>query len=175
MKHTKRAKEKAEQPIAVEYGGHMDIIMSHALLESLFTIFSTMVKVKINPGVPEPKQGNAARGVVSALVGMNAEAVNGSVALTLTLPTIREISRHLLGHEITSANKDAADMAGELSNMLVGGAKRILSERGHDFDMQTPQLLTGEGHEIVHHCAGQTVLLPVKINDDEFYIELNFV
>ena len=134
-----------------------------------------MVKVKIYPGVPESKQDNAARGVVSALVGMNAETVNGSVSLTLTLPTIREISRHLLGHEIISADKDAVDLAGELSNMLVGGAKRILSERGHNFDMQTPQLLTGEGHEIVHHYAGQTVLLPVKINDDEFYIELNFV
>jgi chemotaxis protein CheX len=66
-------------------------------------------------------------------------------------------------------------MAGELVNMLVGGAKRILAERGHDFDMQTPQLLIGEGHEIVHHYAGQTVLLPIKINDDEFYIELNFI
>ncbi|MBV5346394.1 MAG: chemotaxis protein CheX [Rhodoferax sp.] len=67
------------------------------------------------------------------------------------------------------------DLAGELANMLVGGAKRILSERGHDFDMQTPQLLLGEGHEIVHHYSGQTVLLPINIGPDEFYIELNFI
>lgn len=156
-------------------GAHMDVLMIHALLDSLFTVFSTMVKVQIQPGVPELKQGKAAKGEVSGLVGMQAAGASGSVALTLTLPAIREISRGLLGHEITSADNEAADMAGELTNMLVGGAKRILSERGHDFDMQTPQLLRGEGHEIVHHYAGQTVLLPVKIGQHEFYIELNFI
>jgi chemotaxis protein CheX len=171
----KKATTKKSQDEAVEYGGHLDIVITHALLESLFTIFATMVKLKIEPGVPEAKQGNVAKGEVSGLIGMKAEGASGSIALTLTLPTIREISRSLLGHEITNVDNDAADLAGELTNMLVGGAKRILSERGHDFDMQTPQLLRGDGHEIVHHQSGQTVLLPVKINEHEFYIELNFV
>lgn len=156
-------------------GQHMDILMIHALLDSLFTLFSTMVRLKIQPGVPELKQGNTAKGEVSALIGMNSEGANGSLALTLNLATVREISLSLLGHEIASIDKEAADLAGELTNMLVGGVKRILSEKGHDFDMQTPQLLRGEGHEIVHLSSGQTVLLPVKIKHSEFYIELNFV
>lgn len=174
MRPANRAAEK-HSPIIVDYDGKMDIIIIHALLESLFTIFSTMVKVKIQPGVPETKLDNSSRGVVSGLIGMRAEGVSGSIALSLTLPTIREISRLLLGHEITSADKEAADLAGELTNMVVGGAKRILSERGHDFDMQIPQLLIGEGHQIVHHYSGQTVLLPINIEQDEFYLELNFV
>lgn len=174
MRHTNRATEK-RQPIAVDYEGRMDIVMTHALLESLFTIFSTMVNLEIQPGVPEAKQGNIAKGEVSSLIGMQAADASGSVALTLTLPTIREISRNLMGQEISTADKEAADLAGELINMLVGGAKRILSERGHDFDMQRPQLLTGAGHEIVHHHPGQTVLLPVKIRQDAFYLELNFI
>lgn len=165
-------KMKAEP--SMDDGQHMDIMMIHALLDSLFTIFSTMVRLKIQPGVPELKQGNAAKGEVSALIGMNSEGASGSVALTLNLATVREISRGLLGHEITSIDKEAADMAGELTNMLVGGVKRILSEKGHDFDMQTPQLLRGEGHDIVHLSSGQTVLLPVKIKQEEFNIELNF-
>lgn len=156
-------------------GGHMDVLMINALMDSLFTIFATMVRLKIQPGIPEPKQGNVAKGEVSALVGMNAEGACGSVSLSLPLPAIREISRALLGHEIGSADNEAADLAGELVNMLVGGAKSILSEKGHDFDMQTPQLLLGEGHEIVHHYAGQTVLLPIVAGQGEFFIELNFV
>lgn len=175
MKQKKKPTAEKRPAIVVNYDGKMDVILIHSLLESLFTIFSTMMKVTIHPGVPETKQDNASRGVVSGLIGMRATGVSGSIALSLTLPTIREISRLLLGHEITAADKEAADLAGELTNMLVGGAKRILSERGHDFDMQTPQLLQGDGHEIVHHYAGQTVLLPVQINNEEFYIELNFV
>lgn len=153
----------------------MDIIVINALLESLFTLFDTMVRLDITPGVPVPKEGNAAKGEASGLIGMKADGACGSVALSLTLPTIRVISLSLLGHEIDSIGDEAADLAGELTNMLVGGAKRILSVKGQEFDMQTPQLLLGDGHEIVHHYPGQTVLLPVNIGQDEFYIELNFV
>lgn len=163
------------QADSLKYGGHLDLVIIHALLESLFTIFTTMVSMEIEPGIPVPKQGDVARGAVSTLLGMKAEGASGSVSLSFPLPAIREISRRLMGYEIVSVNNEAVDLAGELTNMLVGGAKRILSEKGHDFDMQTPQMLLGEGHKIEHHYAGQTVLLPVRIKQDEFYLELNFV
>lgn len=166
-------KKKPEPSMAD--GQHMDIMMIHALMDSLFKIFTTMMNTRVLPGVPVPKQEKAAKGVVSALIGMNAQGANGSIAVTLTLPAVSEISRKLLGHEISDINKDAADLAGELTNMLVGGAKRILAEKGYDFDMQIPQLLTGDGHEIEHHHGGQTVLLPIKVGQSDLYIELNFV
>ena len=154
--------------------GRMDIAMTHALLDSLYNIFVTMVRMKIMPGTPVIKRDNIAKGEVSGLIGMNADGVSGSVALSLTLPALRVISRNLLGSEINAIDSEAVDITGELTNMLVGGAKRILSEEGHDFDMQTPQLLSGFGHEIVHYYPGQTILLPVKMGPDEFYVELNF-
>jgi chemotaxis protein CheX len=117
-----------------------------------------MVRVEIKPGIPIPKQDNIAKGGVSGLIGMNAEGVKGSVALSFTLPALKEISVRLLGSEITSLDNEAVDLTGELTNMLVGGAKSILAERGHDFDMQTPKLMHGEGHDVVHHHAGQTAL-----------------
>ncbi len=175
MTLVKKTKSRKKQNESMGHGGHMDIVMIHALLESLFTVFGTMVNLKINPGVPIPKQGNVSRGEVTALIGMKAEGTSGSVALSLTLPAIRKISFSLFGEEITSINNEATDLAGELTNMLVGGAKRILSEKGHDFDMQTPQLMQGKGHEIVHLCSGQTVLLPITMDKEEFYLELNFV
>lgn len=174
MKHFEGRTSSTRAPITVDYEGRMDIIMTHAVLESLFTIFSTMVGLKIMPGVPEAKLDTRARGAVSSLIGMDAAGAQGSVALSLPLASIRAISRSLMGHELTQADREAADMAGELNNMLVGGAKRILSERGYDFDMQQPTLLIGEGHEIVHRYAGQTVLLPIQLGQDEFFVELNF-
>ena len=174
-KRKAKAEEKEVPAALMTDGAHMDIVIIHALMDSLFTIFSTMMNTKIQPGVPAPKSGKAAKGEVSAMIGMQAPGTHGSIALTLPMPALSEISRKLLGHEITTADKDAADLAGELTNMLVGGAKRILSEKGLEFDMQIPQLLTGEGHEIAHYHSGQTVLLPVKVGEHEFYIELNFV
>lgn len=175
MKKPKKAAENKQQPPSFEDGGHIDILMINALLSSLFTIFSTMVRLEIQAGTPVIKLDNIAKGAASGLIGMKTEGASGSVALSLTLPTIRKISLGMLGEEFTRVDKEAADLVGELTNMLVGGAKRIMSEKGHDFDMHTPQLLVGDGHEIVHHYAGQTVLLPILMNQDEFYIELNFI
>jgi chemotaxis protein CheX len=171
-------KKKIEVPLptgSINDGGHTDIMIIHALLNSLFTIFTTMMNTKIQPGVPVPKLATTAMGEVTALIGMTAPGTSGSVAVTLPMSALSEISRRLLGFEITDINKDATDLTGELTNMLVGGAKRILSEKGLEFDMQIPQLITGDGHVIEHHHSGQTVLLPVKLGESEFYVELNFV
>lgn len=182
MAMAKKSKADAAQSTAADPknpsmndGNHMDILMINALLNSLFTIFATMVRAEITAGTPVIKKDNIAKGDASGLIAMNAAGTKGSVALSLTLPTIRIISGKMLGEEFTSLNKDATDLVGELTNMMTGGAKRILSEKGHDFDMHTPQLLVGERHEIVHHHGGQTVLLPILIDEHEFYIELNFV
>lgn len=175
MKQANRAAQNKHWDISMDDGDHTDVLLINALIHSLFTIFDTMVKLKIQPGIPEPKQDIIARGAVSGLIGMEAEGVSGSVALSLTLPAVRDISRSLLGYEIASVDKEAADLVGELTNMLVGGAKRILREKGYDFDMQIPQLLSGDGHEIVHHHSGQTVLLPFELNQDKFYVEFNFI
>lgn len=175
MVQAKKKNIKKDQDGSMKIGSHMDILMINALLESLFTIFSTMVNMKINAGVPVAKKGSSAQGDVTGLIGMKAEGASGSVALTLSMPVIRAISLKLFGEEIAIINKEATDLVGELTNMLVGGAKRILSEKGHDFDMQTPLLFTGKGHDIVHLTSGQTVLMPIEIDKDEFYLELNFV
>jgi chemotaxis protein CheX len=174
-KPKKSTARKNQQAPSMNDGEHMDILMINALLNSLFTIFETMVRQEIQAGIPVLKENNIAKGAASGLIGMKTEGASGSVALSLTLPAIRKISLGMLGEEFTSIDKEAADLVGELTNMLVGGAKRIMSEKGHEFDMHTPQLLVGDGHEIVHHYAGQTVLLPILMNQDEFYIELNFV
>ncbi len=168
--------DKATQPTeTLNDGKHVDILMIHALLESLLTIFSTMVNLRIQPGIPVPKQDKIAKGEVTGLMGMETEQAKGSVALSFTLPAIRKISAKLIGEEIGVIGDEARDMTGELTNMLVGGAKRIMAEKGFEFDMQSPQLLMGKGHEIMHRYPGQTVLLPIKVEKEEFYMELNFI
>jgi chemotaxis protein CheX len=173
-----QARKKSKQPDWVESvvnGKQMDKLILGALLESLSNIFSNMVNLKISAGVPVAKRGSSAKGGVAGLIGMQAEGVSVSVALTLTLPAIRVISIKLFGEEVATINKEATELLGELTNMLAAGAKRILSEQGHEFDMQTPQLLAGQGHDIGHLSSGQTVLIPIEMDENEFYLELDFV
>lgn len=175
MERTPRAKKPARNKAPLKAGAQRDALILDAVVDSLHSIFETMLGTKVVMGVPTPKNGKSVQGGVSALIGMNADEARGSVAITLPMPALNEISCKLLGEGITDIGKDAAGLAGELSNMLAGSAKRILSEKGIEFDMQTPQMMHGDGHEIAHHHDGQTMLLPVNMNGHEFFIELNFV
>jgi chemotaxis protein CheX len=175
MERKTRAKKSAGKVAPLKDDSHRDTVILNALIDSLHTIFETMMGTKVKMGVPFPKPGNTVQSGVSALIGMNAAEARGSVAITLPMPALNEISCKLLGEAITDIDQEAAGLAGELSNMLAGSAKRILSEKGMEFDMQTPQMMHGDGHEIAHHHDGQTMLLPVNMNGHEFFIELNFV
>lgn len=175
MERKPRARKSAKIATPLDNGAQRDALILNAVVDSLHSIFETMLGTKVVMGAPIPKAGKTVQGGVSALIGMNAAQARGSVAITLPVPALNEISRKLLGEEITHVDKDAAGLAGELSNMLAGAAKRILSEQGMEFDMQTPQMMHGDGHEIEHHHDGQTMLLPVNMNGHEFFIELNFV
>ena len=175
MERKPRAKNPVMKAAPPKADTQRDALILNAVVDSLHSIFETMLSTKVEMGAPIPKAGRTVQSGVSALIGMNAVEARGSVAITLPVPALNEISLRLLGEEIKAVDLDAAGLAGELSNMLAGVAKRILSEQGLDFDMQTPQMMHGDGHEIAHHHDGQTMLLPVKMNGHEFFVELNFV
>lgn len=154
--------------------GRTDILIINALLDSLFTIFATMVNLKITPGTPVLKGDKEGRGDVSALVTMVSERVQGSVALSFPVAAVRKVALSMLGEDIDERGSESRDLVGELTNMLVGGAKKIMVDQGYDFDMRTPQLYSGNNHEIAHPHNGATVLLPIGLEDTEFHLELNF-
>lgn len=154
--------------------GRLDVLITHALLDSLFTIFRTMVKLQIKPGVPALKPTQAGAGDVSALVAMVSERAKGSVALSFPGAAVRKVGQNMLGEAIDEHGREGEDLVGELTNMLVGGAKKTMVEQGYDFDMRTPQLYAGQGHEIVHPYNGTTVLLPIQLEETAFHLELNF-
>lgn len=152
----------------------IDILITHALLDSLFTIFATMVNLKIRPGMPMLKDDDVGTGDVSAMVTMVSARAQGSVALSLPVAAVRKVALNMLGEDLDGPGHESQDLVGELTNMLVGGAKTIMVDKGYDFDMRTPQLYSGNEHRISHPYGGATVLLPVELEDTEFHLELNF-
>jgi chemotaxis protein CheX len=65
-------------------------------------------------------------------------------------------------------------MVGEITNMVTGGAKRILAESGFDFDMATPVVVSGKGHTIRHKCEGSIIIMPFASQWGNAFIEICF-
>lgn len=153
---------------------NMDILIINALLDSLMKIFNTMVGVMPVPGVPVPKQDNVSLGEVSGIMLMEAEKAKGSMAISFSQGAIARVANKMLGDKLQNIDDTARDLTGEMTNMLVGGAKSILAERGYVFDMSIPDVVAGKNHTIEHKYHGQTVILPFSLEQDKFYLEINF-
>jgi len=149
-----------------------DII--NPFLSSVSNVLSTMAMLQVTPGKPSIKNSNVSQGDVSGIIGMTTETINGSMAITFPANVVFEIVNRMLGETVTEVNDTVTDLVGELTNMIVGGAKAQLEEAGYDIGMATPVVVTGKDHEIVHKADGQNILMPFNSDSGEFYVEVCF-
>lgn len=153
----------------------MDIMIINALLDSLMKVFNTMAGIKAEPGVPVAKDDTVSRGDVTGIMLMENDKAHGSMAISFSQAAITKIAKNMLGDDLKKIDDTARDLTGEMTNMLVGGAKKILAEKGYDFNMSTPDVVDGKGHQVQHKFNGQTVILPFNAKSEQFFLEINFV
>ena len=58
--------------------------------------------------------------------------------------------------------------------MVTGGAKRILSDKGYDFDLAIPAIVFGKNHKVVHKSLGPKVIVPFTTSAGQFCVEICF-
>jgi len=120
------------------------------------------------------KESPEARGDITGMIGMIGNKVKGSLSITFTQSVALDICSKMLGEKFTEVDDSVVDLVGEITNMVTGGAKRILADQGHDFNMATPNVITGLNHRIHHQCQGQIIQIPFKAESGKFYVEVSF-
>lgn len=143
-------------------------------LESIINVLDTMANVKASAGKPQRKEEDIAHGDVTGVVGMASEQVKGSLAITFTSSAIFDIARRMLGEEVTEVNTTVTDLVGEITNMVTGGAKKVLAEQGYDFDMAIPSVVAGKNHRISRKFQGIKIIIPFQIIAGKFFVEVCF-
>ena len=143
-------------------------------LFSFINVLQTMAQVTVKPGKPSLKRDTTARGDVSGLIGMVGSTAKGSFSISFDKPLALNVFRLMVGEEVTDISDDITDMVGEITNMVAGGAKRQLGEKGFEFDMATPIVVTGLSHTIKHQVDGSKVLMPFTSTHGNAFIEICF-
>ena len=144
------------------------------VLESMLKVLSTMAQLQPKVGKPALKNNQIACGEVSGIMSMVSAKARASLAITFTTPVICDIVKRMLGDEITEITDSARDLTGEMTNMVVGGAKNLFVTQGYDFDMSSPSVVSGKNHVIAHKFNGRTLILPFQTDAGEFFIEICF-
>jgi len=143
-------------------------------LSSFINVLQTMAQMDIKPGRPCIKKDTLARGDVSGLIGMVGPTVSGSFSISFDKALALNVFRLMVGEEITEISDDITDMVGEITNMVAGGAKRQLGEKGFEFSMATPIIVSGPSHTIKHQVDGSKVLMPFTSEHGNAFIEICF-
>lgn len=152
----------------------MEAKFVNPFLSSLLNVLSTMAQMELKPQAPRLKKDDVARGDVSGLIGMVGPTTKGSFSVSFDKSLALEVMHRMLGERPKELNEDVTDMIGEITNMVTGGAKRILAEQGYDFDMATPIVVTGPSHTIQHKSDGAKILMPFVSEYGSATIEICF-
>ena len=150
----------------------MDVRYINPVLESLLNTLATMAEMHPSVGKPTLKTDRMALGEVTGLMRMDSPQVRASLAISFSEPVIIDLVWRMLREDIQGIDDTARDMAGEITNMVVGGAKNLFAEQGFDFSMSTPRILSGPEYQVEHEFDGQVILLPLQVEAGKFYVEI---
>lgn len=152
----------------------MKVEFINPFLSSMLNVMSTMGNMELVPEKPKLKKSKVAHGDVSGLIGMVSPEAKGSLSITFDAPLALATMKSMVGEAPDEVNDEITDLVGEITNMVAGGAKRILSDKGFDFDMATPVVVSGKNHTIHHKSKGQIVIIPLRGEAGRAYIEFSF-
>jgi len=152
----------------------MKVEFINPFLSSMLNVMSTMAKMELTPEKPKLKKDEVALGDISGVIGMVSKTAKGSLSITFDTPLALATMKGMVGEGPDVINEEIIDLVGEITNMVTGGAKRLLSEKGFDFDMATPIVISGNNHTIHHKSKGPVVIIPLKSEVGKAFIEFSF-
>lgn len=151
----------------------MDVKYINPFLKSVANVLETMASIKPNPGKPYARQDRKTWGVVTGLIGMAGEQINGNMILSFDKASILTIVSNMLGEKFVEIDDQVVDATGELTNMISGGAKADFSELGINMDMAIPVVLVGEGMELKQLSRTPIIVIPFETPAGKFVVETN--
>lgn len=152
----------------------MNVKYINPFLDAFLNVMDTMAKLQLTPSRPQVKNDEIAKGDVSGVIGLVGEQVKGSLSITFEKKLAFKIMENMLGDTPMIINDEVTDMVGELTNIVSGGAKKIFSENGFNFDMATPMVVSGKDHTISHITDGKKIILPFNSLFGRAFIEICF-
>lgn len=152
----------------------MNVEFINPFLDATLNVITTMAFIELKAGKPFIKKGEEPLGDITGVIGFVGDRLMGSMAIVFPKECALKIVSSMLGEEITEMNSDIIDAVGELTNMISGGAKRDLSEKGFAFEMAIPSMITGRQHTVYHKTKGHVLVIPFEMEEGIFYVEACF-
>jgi chemotaxis protein CheX len=148
----------------------MDVSFVNPFLKATNDTFKTMIGIE--PVMEKPIVKNTAEHHydVSGVIGLSGEA-QGTISISFSKITALKVVSKMLGTELKIIGSDLTDAIGEIANIVAGYAKQYLTE--YKVSISLPNVVIGNGHELVAPTGVNTIVVPYKCELGEFAVEVS--
>jgi len=141
------------------------------VIDATKEVFSTMVMMDPTDDYPMREPVNRFKCSITGMVGF-AGTYSGVISMHCPVSLAMKITSNMLGMECDEVNEDLNDAIGEISNMLGGSVKQVLSKGGLDVKLSIPTVIAGEDYTVNSLSDSDCVVIPFKVDDDKFLVGL---
>lgn len=145
----------------------------NAFVQAASHVLGTMASLSCEPGTPFLKPYTKTWGVVTGIIGMGGENINGNMIVSFEQECALKVVNTMLMESFQEINPDVIDAVGEITNMICGGAKMRLAEKGYVIAMASPVMIAGKGVEVVQFSRSPVVAIPFTTSSGSFVVEAN--
>lgn len=141
------------------------------IIDATKDVFTTMVMLDPVDEYPLEEPVKRFKCSITGMVGF-AGMYSGVISIHCPVSLAKKITSNMLGMECDEVNEDLNDAIGEISNMLGGGVKQVLSKGGLDVKLSIPTVIAGEEYTVNSLSDSDCVVVPFAVEDDKFLVGL---
>ena len=156
------------------------LTFSKPFIDGVKAIFKTMLSADVEAHSPALKKGDTTIGDLSAMMGITGkiavdgeeEDFNGMLVFSWPKEVYLAISNAMLMEEYEDYCDENADAGNEFTNIVMGNAKRDLTQAGYQIKMSIPSSVSGTGHTIKYPEGTRVIQITLDSKYGQFFMEL---
>lgn len=149
----------------------MDATLINAFVSSIVSTFASMLQCELTRQQIVLNDRFEPMYEVTGIIGLSGEAT-GTVVLSLDQEVAIGATEAMLGERPNSVDSDVIDAAGELTNIIAGGAKAKLVDRR--LYLALPTVIVGTGHKVSFDSGVRPICIPFRCEWGELSLEVGF-
>lgn len=149
----------------------MDVAYINPFIESTVRSLDMMAGIKAEKVGLELKEDHITAYEISTIIGLTGET-SGSIVISMPTKLACKIASNMLMEEINAINQNVEDAIGEIGNIVVGDARRLLIQDGFSLSISVPTVVIGKGHRISRSGDIPCIAIPFKTDFGEFEVNV---
>ena len=145
--------------------------LAQHVIDATKEVFSTMVMMNPSGDYPLQEPVSDFKCNITGMVGF-AGTYMGVISIHCPVGLAMKITSNMLGMECDEVNEDLNDAIGEITNMLGGSIKHVLSKGGMDVKMSIPTVISGDSYIVNALSDRDCIIIPFSDENDRFLVGL---